>query len=272
MSESAIDVERGHAEVNGTRLYYEAAGEGSAVVLIHGMSLDTRMWDDQFVPFARRHRVIRYDMRGFGRSAVPDGAPFTATNDLLGLLDALEVERAHLVVLSRGGAIATHFAREHPDHVDRLVLVDAMLGGYEWPSSHQEVFQELPRLARDQGREAVLRYWLRDPLFAPALGRPDVGPRLRRIIEDYSCWIWLNDDPERWPDPPAIEWLHEIAAPTLIVIGEYDLPETHAIADILLRDIPDARTVALAGVGHMSNMEAPEEFNRVVLGFLEGAT
>ena len=99
----------GFAEVNGTRLYYETAGRGLEVVLIHGGLVDSRLWDAQVGPLSKRFRVVRYDLRGFGRSAAADG-PFSHLEDLRALLDFLKIERASLVGLSLGGIIAADFA------------------------------------------------------------------------------------------------------------------------------------------------------------------
>ncbi|MEK7328872.1 MAG: alpha/beta hydrolase, partial [Chloroflexota bacterium] len=96
----------GFAEVNGTRLYYEVAGSGQPLVLIHGFSLDTRMWGDQFETFARHYQVVRYDLRGFGQSAVPSNEPYTHADDLNNLLHYLKIDSVHLVGLSLGGGVA----------------------------------------------------------------------------------------------------------------------------------------------------------------------
>src|SRR5215208_6198208 len=93
--------ETGMAEVNGARIYYEVAGEGDPLVLVHAGIADSRMWEDQLMAFADRYRVIRYDMRGFGMTAMVD-LPFSHHEDLRGLLDSLDVERAHLVGCSMG--------------------------------------------------------------------------------------------------------------------------------------------------------------------------
>src|SRR6267143_1814603 len=124
-------VNSGYAPTEGTSLYYEVAGEGSPVVLLHPGQGGCVLWDRQFLPFAREHRVIRYDARGFGRSERPD-APFKAYDDLRAVLDALGVARAALVGLSLGGLTAIDFAIAHPERVSALVLVNAGLSGYQY--------------------------------------------------------------------------------------------------------------------------------------------
>jgi 3-oxoadipate enol-lactonase len=119
----------GLAEVNGTKLYYEAKGSGASVVLLHDGLLDSRVWDEQFESFARHHTVVRYDRRGYGRSNIAM-EEFSDVEDLLHLLRVLGVSDAQLIGMSNGGRVALDFTLEHPDMVDSLVLVGSSLGGY----------------------------------------------------------------------------------------------------------------------------------------------
>jgi pimeloyl-ACP methyl ester carboxylesterase len=258
----------GFAEVNGTRLYYEIAGTGHPLVLIHGSTLDTRMWDDQFATFAQHYQVVRYDVRGFGQSALPTGEPYARADDLKTLLDALEIAHAFILGLSMGGGIAIDFALTYPQATDALILVDASLGG--WPSSPEyAAFQNTVRVrAKEAGVQAARDAWLSGPFFAPALENPAVAPRLIQIITDYAGGHWVHPYPIRELVPPAMQRLDTIRVPTLVIIGERDIPDFHAIADNLHQRIPNARKVVMPGVGHMSNMEDPERFNAIVLDFL----
>lgn len=259
--------EQGIAEVNGTRLFYEIAGSGHPLVLIHGFALDTRMWDDQFEAFARQYRVVRYDMRGYGNSVSPTEESYSHTDDLKALLEHLGIDRTYLVGLSRGGAVAIDFALAHPEATSALVLVDPVLGGHSWSQEAARTDEAVWETAAKSGIEAGKAQWLAHPLFAPSREKPEVAARLGRIISDYSGWHLINTDPGRYPDPPAAQRLHEIDTPTLIVVGERDLPDFHAIADTL-QQIPNACKVVLPGVGHMCNMENPSRFNAIVLDFL----
>jgi len=258
----------GVAEVNGTRLYYEVAGSGHPLVLIHGMSLDTRMWDAQFEPFAHHYQVVRYDARGFGKSALPTGGSYAHTDDLKALLEYLEIAHAFILGLSMGGGIAIDFALAHPEATDALLPVDSRLTGWQ-PAPEFAAFLRAVRLrAKEAGIEAARAVWLSSPAFMPALANPEVAPRLAQIIGDYSGWHWLNDNPLRALAPPAVQRLDTLRVPTLIIMGERDFPDCHAIADTLHQRIPKAQKVVIPRVGHMSNMEAPERFNALVLGFL----
>lgn len=259
----------GFADVNGTRLYYESVGTGHPLVLVHGFSLDTRMWDDQVEASSERYRVIQYDVRGYGKSSVPGTAGYYHADDLKGLLDFLGIEQAHVVGLSMGAAIVTEFALAYPEMVSALVASDPVLWGYSWSPEFEATMARIWGAGRAEGIEAARSMWLNDPLFAPAMETPEVASRLREIVESYSGWHWNHDDPGLLPDPPAAGRLEEITAPTLALVGERDLADYRAIASTLARRIPGARKVVLQGAGHMSNMEKPQAFNNAVLTFLD---
>lgn len=260
----------GLAEVNGTRLYYEVSGAGRPLVLIHGQSLDLRMWDDQFEVFGQQYRVLRYDMRGYGRSALPTGEPYAPVDDLMALMRHLDMAPAHILGLSRGGRVAIDFALTYPQAADSLVLADAALGGFQWTDFGESV-AEVKTVWRTDGNEAARQRWLANTLFAPALRIPAVAARLTRIVTDYAGWpVWVDGGCIRALDPPAAEQLDRIGVPTLVMVGELDVPDFHAIAQMLAEGIPNARLTILPGVGHMANMEDPDRFNATVLDFLAG--
>ena len=263
----SVNTQTGFAELRDGRLYYETVGSGQALVFVHGFSLDARMWDDQFEVFASRYRVVRYDLRGFGRSDVPTG-PYSHADDLKALMTQLGIDRAHIVGLSMGGGVAVDFALAYPDSISALVPVDAVVDGHRWSAAWDESVIPLWKLGRSGDVEGARQLWMAHSLFAPALAG-SCGAWLRQMMLAYSGWHWLNQDPGRGLEPPAAGRLAEIQTPTLIVLGERDLPDFHIIADMLHQQIPGARKVVLPGAGHMANMEAPEKFNEVVLQFLE---
>jgi 3-oxoadipate enol-lactonase len=256
----------GIAAVNGTHLYYEQAGHGRAVVLIHGFSLDCRMWDDQFAPLAKNYRVIRYDLRGFGRSAPANAELYEPVQDLKALLDFLNVEHATFVGLSLGGGVAIDFALAFPTVTDALVAADTGLTGYAWPRGRP--LTGPAEAAATEGIEAAKRLWLASELFSPAFEQTNVSARLNDYVADYSGWHWLNDNPMILSQTPAIERLESIGCPTLVVVGERDTEDFHEISDILCTRIAQAKRCVIAGVGHMSNMEDPHAFNAALLDFL----
>lgn len=258
----------GMASVNGTHLFYEQAGSGHPLVLIHGFTLNTQMWDDQFAVFARHYRVIRYDMRGTGHSDLPTEEPFTAVDDLRALLDALGVSRAYVLGLSLGGSVAIDFTLAYPDRTSALILVDPALRGWHWSKDFSQSMRELEIVARTQGVERARQRWLAHPFFLAARERPELAERLSQIVASYSGWSWLHASPERDVDLPEVRPLERISTPTLLIMGERDIEEFQAIANHISCSIPHLTKLVLPGVGHMANMEAPEAFNEAVLRFL----
>jgi pimeloyl-ACP methyl ester carboxylesterase len=263
-------VKKGFAGVNDTRLYYEIVGKGHPLVLIHGFSVDNRVWDDQFEVFAKRFKVIRYDVRGFGKSALPTiGKEYSHTKDLKALLNQLGIDHAYLIGLSMGGSIALDFTLEHPEMTRALILVDSTLGGFrDWSKTWSELWKSIWKEAKKNGIEAARDLELKAAFFKPALKKPNVGFRLRQMVSEYSGWHFVNTDPLRSSVPPAIDRLQEIKVPTLIIVGERDLPDFHMISDILNRKIQNSKRITLKGAGHVSNMETPREFNEAISSFL----
>jgi pimeloyl-ACP methyl ester carboxylesterase len=259
----------GFLEANGGRHYYEVAGQGSPVVFIPGFTLDTRMWDDQFDVFAERHRAVRYDLRGTGRSDPPKG-PYSYGDDIEALLDHLGIDRAHLVGLSLGGGIAIDFALTHGARVRSLVLVAASaVAGYPWAKEIDDWFVEIGAAARRGDMEEAKRLWLATGWFTSAMTNPRTAAKLREIMGDYSGWHLAHKNPVVRPAPPANDRLQDVAAPTFIVTGAldtafYNLP----LAEHLAASIPGSRSLTISGAGHMLNMEAPMAFNTAALAFL----
>jgi pimeloyl-ACP methyl ester carboxylesterase len=266
---AAAAPQSGFAGVNGGSLYYEVTGSGSPVVLISGFTLDTRMWDSQIEAFSRKHRVIRYDLRGAGKSPPPTG-PYSQYEDLAALLHHLDIGKAHIVGLSLGGGIAIDFALTSPGAMLSLVPVDASpLGGYPWPAEIIAWFNEIEAAGSRNDLAAAKAAFLATPWFAPARRIPAVQAKLDEILADYSGWHFQNRNPVRRLKPPANDRLETITAPTLVVVGEADLPFFNLpVAEVLASRIPGARKVVIPDAGHMANMENPARFNEAVLDFL----
>jgi pimeloyl-ACP methyl ester carboxylesterase len=264
-----MQVERGFVDVDGARLYWEAAGAGPAVVLIHGFTLDTRMWDDQFLPLAERFQVVRYDLRGFGQSALPtEGEPYSHVDDLQALLDALQLRSPSLVGLSKGGAVAIDFALTHPQAVRSLALIDTVLGGFPWSVEASARDRLVWQRAREGGIAAAKESWLAHPIFEPALRQPAVAARLTQIIGAYSGWHFVHANPDRGLDPPAVQRLAELRMPVLAMVGELDIPDFRKVTELVCQRVPQARKLVVAEAGHMANMEAPGPVTQALLAFL----
>jgi len=268
-TEPARDIGHGFAPVNGTRLFYEVKGTGPAVVLIHGGQLDCRMWDDQFTALSQRFCAIRYDVRGYGGSFQPEML-YSDAEDLVGLLDYLKVNKAHFVGLSLGGRIAIDFAVAHPARVRSMTLAGPGLAGYEPPDGTQTDLRmwNIIKAARDEGPEKATALWLKDPFMAPAMEQARLVPGLQRMArENAHCWL-ENPVLQRSPKPPAAVRLGEIKVPTLLVIGDRDVPQIKATIETLEKGIGGSKKVAIKDAGHMVNLEKPDVFNDVVLKFL----
>ena len=156
----------------GADLYFEVEGVGPAVVLVHGFSLDARMWDDQVPALRDIATVIRYDVRGFGRSSMPEpGVLYAQSTDLVAVLDHLGVPDAVLVGLSMGGLIVLHTALVAPTRVRGLVLLDSLLDEVEWDADADAAFAEAATIAVNEGPVAARRSGC-PPFFAPRATRP----------------------------------------------------------------------------------------------------
>lgn len=253
--------------VQGARLHYQEAGSGTALVFIHGFGLDLRMWDSQFFEFSKKYRAIRYDLRGFGKSDLPvEGEPYRHHDDLKAMLDQLGIDKVVLVGLSLGGRIATAFAIDYPDRVAGLVLVDSVLEGY---AMKDYVMTHIYDAAKEGKMQEALQSWYEHPTFETAREKEEVSGPLRQMIEEYSGWHFVHKNPMLPMSPPCIDQLDKIRARTLVIVGEKDLPDMRDISDLLHQKIAGSTLEIIPMAGHMSNMEQPEEFNRILGAFLE---
>ena len=253
------------AEVNGTRLSYEIVGQGPAVILIHGGLVDSRLWDDQMNDFSKQCRVVRYDLRGFGKSA-DASEPFSHIEDLRALLDFLKIERATLVGLSLGGIIAADFALEYPERVDRLVLVGPGLRGDKQPPTKEAISAWE---AASRGAEPFAEATMRSGLYSGVQPGTVIHTRLRQmLLDNFKAVSSFRPGFLKYPEPTTIERLESIKAPTLVVIGSRDAQNLKNIADLLAKRIPGARKVVINGASHHPPVEKPKQFNKVVLNQL----
>ena len=250
-------------------LYYEIAGEGQPLVLIHGGLVNSGLWDDQFDVFAQHCRVLRYDVRGYGQSKPPT-AYYSNHGDLRDLMDFLGIEHATVLGLSMGGGIAIDFALAYPDHTAALIPVAAGLGGYH--NKNTSPLQDELRVAYESGDkpravELSLRLWTDGPNRTP----DQVDAAAREKIRAMTIHTFDLPDTENYLQPlkpPAIDRLAEIHVPTLFIVGDQDVPDILDIGDLIVTHVPGARQAIIANTAHHLNVEQPDEFNRIVLDFL----
>jgi pimeloyl-ACP methyl ester carboxylesterase len=263
----------GTAAVNGAELHYEVAGGGEPLVLVHAGIADGRMWDAQVDFFSRRYRTIRYDLRGFGRSPMV-GGPYSHHADLRALLDALGVDQAILVGCSMGGAAVLDFALENPGRARSLVLGGSAISGFEFDEKPPEEWDELVAADEAGDLEWVSELEVRMWVDGPRRGPDAVDPAVRDLVREMNLIALRNEAlllcEEQEPDVPAASRLSGIQAPTLVIVGDEDRARPLAAADLLESGLPDAQKRVMSGTAHLPNMERPEEFNRLVLDFLEG--
>jgi len=256
--------------INGARIHYKREGAGAPIVFLHAGIADSRMWDPQVASFAKQFDVIRPDQRGFGDSELPP-QPWSPVADLLSLTEMLSLEPANLVGCSMGGALAIDYALHHPYRVRKLVLVGSAIGGFAFRPEHAHVFSEASAARKAGDLHALNEAMLYLFLDGPERPRGYVRQPLRKIFLDMNG-IAIRADfesaPTKDPDPLAIRRLHEINAPTLVVVGDKDVPTVLEAADVLMSSIPDVRKAVIHDAAHLPNMEHPEEFNRIVLEFL----
>jgi len=268
--EVAPSSETGYIDVEDGKLYYETAGEGEHIVLIHDGLIHHEVWDGQFPIFATKYRVIRYDRRGYGKSPNPQ-APYSNIEDLNQLFIQLNIDNAALFGISAGGALAIDFTLKYPEKVSALVLVGAVVSGYGFTS----------HLLTRGGRVQSLEDLLADPQkIIQYFGWEDpyeIYPENRAAKE--KCLKLLKTNPQnadksliKFQKPaerPAVRFLSEIKAPTLVLAGEHDIPDVHAHAGVIEVGIPNAKREIILRAGHLIPMEQPEAFNELVLTFLK---
>ncbi|MDQ6713044.1 MAG: alpha/beta hydrolase [Candidatus Dormibacteraeota bacterium] len=264
----------GFADVNGVKLHYEVGGEGTSLVLVHSGITDSRSWEPQFPAFTRTYRVLRYDMRGFGQSDIAHGK-YSSIDDLAAILGTVGTAPAALLGVSVGGSIALDTALQHPEMVTALILVGSGISGRKHSAQYDQMIDEIDQLVVDKGMDAAIDREMEVWLYGRGRTEEDVDPQVRAAVREMDFYNSARYPPDAEPQriqPPAIGRLDEIRVPTLVIIGERDVEDVRQAAEELERGIRGATLMVMQGVAHVPNMERPEEFNRLVLDFLDSVT
>lgn len=255
-------------DVPGGKIAFEIAGEGPAVVLLHEGIADRRMWDREISLLPRTHRVVRYDLRGYGGSA-PATSEFYPVRDLVALLDHLGLERPLVVGPSMGGKIAIDLALAHPGRVGGLLLIAPGYSGmdYDHVPGGKATFERDERLSKaaadawaaghlEEATEHLRELWA-SALAGNALQlfRAMVRDNAREVFEERSGRY------EKREGGPAAGRLKEIHVPTLILVGDRDNPAMPHCANFLGRGIEGARVQLVPGADHLLNLSAPGAFD-----------
>lgn len=269
-------IQSGYAAVNGTELYYEVAGQGHPLVLNHGWLGDYHFWDDQFEALARHFKVVRYDIRGFGKSGKRkrDMGPFSMEGDLHGLLEFLGIKKTYLLGLSMGGGLAIDFTLQYPEMVDALITVGSGLTGFKDVPDEQQKTQFMAiQKAMGSGdiagaAEVLLQMWTVGPHREPEQVDAQIRDKVRAImLHNFKRGDDAGVQPQKL-EPPAVDRLSEIHTPALILVGDKDVGNIQLIAQALADGIPGARKVVVPDTAHYLHMEKPQQFNELVVEFL----
>ncbi len=262
-------------KVNGVQMYFESHGEGFPLVLCYGLGGNTNEWRPQIPALSKGYRLILWDPRGHGKSDSPKKremyGPDISAEDLLGLMNHLRIDKAHVGGLSMGGGIAARFTLAHPERVESLLIIDsASASGLPISQEQKAMREKTVELALTEGMEAVARYSIEaNPNIG---GRAKQGPEAVKGIMDmylpldpvgyaHSVWTLVNA-------PSTSKRLSEIKAPTLVLVGEDD--PAVAAAKFTHQQIAGSKLVIIQKAGHLSNLDQPEVFNDEVLKFLDG--
>ena len=244
-----------------TGIAYDVQGSGPVVILLSGSNLDRRMWNREAAWLSKTHTVVRYDLRAHGQSDTAT-APFTMVGDLIGVMDALKIQKAALIGLSAGSAIALDAALEYPDRVERMVLSGPAPSGYV-SKTPLPFLNDMFAALKAGDIKKVSEVVLATSVFAAP---PDAQPLVRQMVTENDR-MWTVNRALMLPPKPAVDRLETVRVPTLVLIGDKDEFQREP-AELLAARIPGARIVRIAGGGHLLNLTSPAEFQSAVAAFL----
>jgi 3-oxoadipate enol-lactonase len=256
-----------NVHTNAIDIRCDIAGEGPWLILLHSLATDLTLWDDQMAALTAHFRVLRFDTRGHGSSSAPQGPYDFAmlTTDVLGLMDALKIERAHIVGISLGGMIAQHVALAAPQRVDRLVLVSTTSG---YPPEARTLWAERIAAIRANGIEplvsSTLERWFTRP-FQEA--HAETMDRIAALIRTTPVAGYIGSG-QAIATLDTTDKLPALRCPTLVVVGADDTGTPPAMGRRIAEQIPGARLESIGSASHLCNIEQAVEFNRRLIGFL----
>lgn len=257
-------------------LHIETQGHGAPpVVLVHAGIADGRMWDREFAVLAGRHRVVRYDVRGFGRS--PDGVgDWYDHEDLVAVLDATGIDRAVLVGASNGGRIVLDAAVCAPDRVLAMVVVDSAMPGIPLADEVRTAFEaESDALAAGdiaRAKAINLRWWVdgvgRERSTVDPAVRDAVDAWLDELLPRQAEQMRRDAGEPQLVEPLVRDRLAAVDVPALVIVGRHDAPGMDVIARHLATNLPRGELIELDGAAHLPNLERPDQFMALLEGFL----
>ena len=264
----------GFVKVDGAQIYYETAGSGLPLVMIHAGVADSRQWTNEFAFFAQNYQVVRYDMRGYGKSDPVEGE-FSHMSDLVAVFEALEIhEPVILMGCSMGGGLALDFALTYADKVAALIMVGSGPSGLELDVPAPAKFSEAEK-AYEAGDLDLLAE-IETQIWFDGTGRTaeQVNPGMRRLAYEMNRTALSHEARglgKRLPNTqtPAFDRLADLNIPVLIIIGEHDTPYILAAADYMVENLPTTQKVVIEDAAHLPNMDHPHKFQKIVESFLK---
>ncbi len=255
---------------DGVTISYSDEGVGRAVVLLHGHTLDRRVWLPVLGLLGDAGmRVLRPDLRGHGRSSRPDAGYHVSHHaaDIIAVLEDAAIRRAVTVGFSFGGAVALELALGHPDRVRGLGLVAPVMPDRPFEPAFMDNLREVARVIRSEGVAAAMAGpWATSPLFEHSFRQPGVREAVAAIVRDFPGAEFLATERDRVDrDRTAPERLAEIAAPTRVMVGEREMPGFRAFADEAAAGIPSAELEVVPDGGHLLPLEAPDTVAAMII-------
>jgi CubicO group peptidase (beta-lactamase class C family)/pimeloyl-ACP methyl ester carboxylesterase len=253
-------------------LAYEIAGAGEAVILLHGHSFDRRMWDLQFAELATRYRVVRYDLRGYGLSALPtEGRDFRHADDLIALMNHLGIEKAHAVGFSLGGSVVGDVLALHPDRLLSATIASCVVddGPGRFRATGEVLNKRLEQIkqTRAEGIDAFKARQIEDLLKSSGSRAPALRPVVAAMVTDWPAWQSLHVEPPCLLGAEAIRRIAELKpkVPVLWLVGDKDSDRGQyaQFASVL----PQIKRVELKNSGHLCSLEQPVAFTEALLRF-----
>jgi len=264
-----------HIDVPGASLYYETTGHVSApaVLLLHAGIANLRMWDAQVEALAVDHFVVRFDARGFGQT-VTENVRFSNRADALAVLDHLGIASATLVGCSRGGLTAIDVALESPERVTGLVTIGSGPSGFpevELTDVEDAAFDLVDEAFAEKDWHRLARQEVALWAIGPLREEKDLDPEFVSIARELNRVnvVHAEEKPiSTQLEPPAFDRLADIAVPSLVTVGAFDLTPVLAQYEYLLSALTNARGVTFHGAAHLPSVELPAEFEQVLIDWL----
>jgi len=275
---SCANYQSGFVSVSGGgQLYYEARGKGESILLLHGHSLDRRMWDAQWKPLSKHYRVVRLDFRGYGRSSEQrEDLQMTHVDDVLVLMDSLHIQKAHVEGLSMGAFVAGDMLAMYPDRMLTCVMASGGIRNSKGPSEPMDSAESRKRdeeiaALKEKGMEQMKTEWLEQLMATGGSQRERIRRPLARMIHDWTAWQPLHKEVRLFYGKEAWATLRKRGktnVPTLFLRGECEIKGKRKEPGEM-RYLTNSQFIVIPDCGHMLNMEQPDAFNKAVLQFID---